>query len=146
MTVLTPLEEELRCSLYQHMDDNSWDVATLAGYLGMSPERAHALIAGQKSFSPRDIMRVAEAGLFPTPGVVTARRGFSHVRPMVFTREPRGIRYEPTVIRRSANGYSAGLDVEAQDLAGEDITLKISYELAREIARWWRDHEGFDDE
>lgn len=146
MIALTPLEEELRCALYQCMNDNMWDTTGLATHLGMSWERVCALLAGQKSFSPRDIMRIMEAGLFPTSGVVTARRGFSHVRPMVFTREPRGIRSEPTGIKRSAVGYSAGLDIEAQDIAGEDITLKISYELAREIARWWRDHEGFDDE
>lgn len=137
MAAINTLDQELRCSLLAAMADQGLSPEQLARRLGMGRSRLDDLLLARAGFTSRDIMLMMGGGLMPQDGEVSSRRGYRDVRPMVFLRGDGTSR-----VTRAATGYNAGVDVQCEDISGNNLTVKLSRGLARLVHDWWDEHEA----
>lgn len=130
------LDDELWRSLVTARLESGLTQDDFADSIRMGHVRCGQLLEGRSGFTSRDILLMLEAGLAPSAGGVSARRGSRYVRPMVF--RPEG--EEHCQIKRAAQGAEIGVDVVVEDVAGEKEQIKLSWGVVQDLVEWVLEH------
>lgn len=135
MVVLNALDDALRCLLQDELLRSGDTDEQLADRTGIGLCHLTALLDGEEAFTSRDLMLLAAAGFEVSPGLLSGRRGYRDVRPMVFV--PR----DGCSVQWCDHSAGIGVDVVVEDIDGRSVTQKLSVGVARAIAHWVADHD-----